>query len=219
MAAVPTDPGLRERLSALAAKEAAASEAERSRALAALPPPSGADVSMIGKLFAFGLEARCLEAIKADLAARPGDPAALAYRGAIVAKSANRAGALGEKMRLVAAAYRDLDAAVEGSSATAPAQDRIAGLVCRGSVSSAVPNDVFGRAAQGAADFDKASGIAAAEKDPAFATRCLADAALAFEKAGLHEEAETRWATLAVEKGLSGAMRLLLLDRGYPTDE
>jgi hypothetical protein len=215
-AAAPADPGLRERLSALAAKDAAASEAERSLALAALPLPSVDDASMIGKLFALGLEARCLEAIKVDLAAKPGDPVALAYRGAIVAMSADRAAGLGEKMRLVAEAYRDLDAAAAGP-ASSPRQ-RLDVLVCRGNVSSAVPNDVFARAAQGAADFDAAAGIAAGLKDPAFATGCLADAALAYEKAGLREEAETRWATLASEKGLPSALRLRLLDRGYPTE-
>jgi len=92
-------------------------------------------------------------------------------------------------------------------------------LFCRGSVSSAVPNDVFGRAAQGAADFDAAAGMAAEAKDPAFARDCLARAAVACEKAGLMEDAASRWATLAATGGLSGAVRLELIDRGYVTED
>ena len=218
-AARASDPALRGRLEEAAAKEAAASEAERASSLAALPPRSPADSGLIGELFQLGLETRCLEAIKADLAARPGDSVALAYRGAIVARSAEKAAGLGEKMRLVAEAYRDLDAAVEGSAASTRAEDRIAILVCRGSVSSAVPNDVFGRAAQGAADFDAAADLAAGAGDPGFSRSCLADAALAYEKAGLPEDAESRWATLAATKGLTSAIRLRLIDRGYETEE
>ena len=218
-AARASDPALRGRLEEAAAKEAAASGAERASRLAALPPRSPADSGLIGELFQLGLETRCLEAIKADLAARPGDSVALAYRGAIVARSAEKAAGLGEKMRLVAEAYRDLDAAVEGSAASARAEDRIAILVCRGSVSSAVPNDVFGRAAQGAADLDAAADLAAGAGDPTFSRSCLADAALAYEKAGLPEDAESRWATLAATKGLPSAIRLQLIDRGYETEE
>jgi len=118
-AAAGPSPALRGRAAEAAAKEAAAAEAARSRALAALPPRSPADSGVIGELFELGLEDRCLEAIKADIAARPGDPVALAYRGAILAQRADRAAGLGEKMRLVAEAYRDLDAAVAGSAAAA----------------------------------------------------------------------------------------------------
>jgi hypothetical protein len=171
---------------------------------------------MIGELFHLGLEARCLDAIKVDLAAKPGDPVALAYRGALVAMSAGKAAGLGKKTRLVTEAYLDLDAAV---AASARAEDHLAVLVCRGNVSSAVPNDVFGRAAQGAADFDAAAGIVAASKDPVFAGNCLAQAAAAYEKAGLPEDAGSRWATLAATKGLGSAIRLQLLDRGFQTED
>jgi len=126
---------------------------------------------------------------------------------------------LGEKMRLVAEAFRDLDAAVADLSASTSTEDRLAVLVCRGSVSSAVPNDVFGRAAQGGADFDAAAAVAAGAGDRAFANRCLADAAIAYEKAGLAEDSATRWATLAARGGLASAIRLQLLDRGYSTEE
>ncbi len=126
-------------------------------------------------------------------------------------------------MRLVAQGYADLDAAVAAlatGAAVAP-DDRIAVLICRGSVSAAVPNDVFGRAAQGAADFDAArslaataGGPAATAGDQATAARCLEGAAKAFEKAGLQEDADARWATLAELEGLPAAVRLELFDRG-----
>ena len=217
-AARAADPGLRARLEDAAAKEAAMAGAESARRLGALPPRSPADASMIGELFQLGLEARCIDAIKVDLAAKPGDPIALAYRGALVAMSAGKGAGLGEKMRLVTEAYRDLDAAVAASAVSGRAEDRLAVLVCRGNVSIAVPNDVFGRAAQGAADFDAAAEMAAASKDPAFAGSCLAQAAAAYEKAGLPEDAGSRWATLAATKGLGSAIRLQLLDRGFLTE-
>jgi hypothetical protein len=88
-------------------------------------------------------------------------------------------------------------------------------LLCRANVSSAVPNDVFGRAAQGAADFDAARLLAKDSGDAALENDCLAKAALAFEKAGRSEEAATRWATLEGKRSLDPRLRLELIDRGY----
>ena len=212
------DPELRRRLEAETAKEGLASETDREYRRAALPAPSPADASRIGELFDLGLEDRCLTAIVADLSAKPADPTALAYRGAITAKRADRAAGIAEKVRLVAEAYRDLDAAA-GSAAQAIAEDRLAVFICRGSVSSAVPNDVFGRAAQGASDLDEAARIEAGLGDAASADGHLADAAIAYEKAGLRVEAGARWATLAGRKGLPAALRLLLLERGFPIED
>ena len=126
-------------------------------------------------------------------------------------------------MRLVAQGYADLDAAAAALAAGAviAPDDRIAVLLCRGGVSAAVPNDVFGRAAQGAADFDAARSLAAsagalaATTATATAARCLEGAATAFEKAGLQEDADARWATLAEQEGLPAAIRLELFDRGF----
>jgi hypothetical protein len=216
---IAADPGLRARAEAAAADEAAAAEAARAARLRALPPESAADASLIGELFELGLEERCLAAIASDLAAKADDPPALAYRGAIVARRADRAAGLGEKMRLVAEAYRDLDAAVALSARSPRADGRVAALLCRGSVSSAVPNDVFGRAAQGAADFAAAGALAAAAGDSALEAACLADAAAAYDKAGMGEEAAARWATLAEMRRLGGSLRLRLLERGYPTED
>jgi C-terminal binding-module, SLH-like, of glucodextranase len=217
-AAKASDPALRGRLEAEAAKEALAAKTDRERRLAALPAPSSGDVSRVGELFDLGLEDRCLAAIGTDLSEKPSDPVALAYRGAIAAKRADRAAGIVEKVRLVTEAYRDLDAAA-GSVASAIAEDRLAVFICRGNVSSAVPNDVFGRAAQGASDFDAAASIEAGLGDSASADGCLADAAVAYEKAGLRVEAGARWATLAGRKSLSGALRLLLLERGFPIEK
>ena len=208
--------GAREALEAAAKKDEADARLARARDLAALPPPSKADADRIGELFGLGLEERALAAANEALARKPGNAVALAYRGAIVARSAERASGLGTKMRLVAQAYADLDSAAEAAKAGGPsaAGERIAVLLCRGSVSAAVPNDVFGRAAQGAADFEEAGALAAASGDAALSRRCLADACLAFEVAGLPDEAGTRWATLAAMDDLSPAIRLELLDRG-----
>jgi hypothetical protein len=213
-----SDTGLRGRLEAEAAREAQAAETDRERRLAALPAPSPNDASRIGELFDLGLEDRCLAAIGAYLAVKPSDPAALAYRGAITAMRADRAAGVVEKVRLVTEAYRDLDAAAESAAPTV-AEDRLAVFLCRGSVSSAVPNDVFGRAAQGASDFDAAARIEAGLGDAVSADRRLADAAIAYEKAGLRVEAGARWATLAGRKGLPAALGLLLLERGFPIED
>ena len=120
-------------------------------------------------------------------------------------------------MRLVARGYADLDAAAAALATGAGIEpdERIAVLLCRSNVSIAVPNDVFGRAAQGAADLGEAASIAAATGDRALAARCLEGAARAFEKAGLQEDADARWATLAEQGGLSASLRLELLDRGF----
>jgi hypothetical protein len=220
---------LRARLVGEAAALASKAESEMKRSRAALPSSAEGDASRIGLLFSLGLEDRCLAAAEARLAERKDDSLALAYRGAIVARKAGRAAAVGEKMRLVAEGYRDLDAAIAmldnsrptalASDEAAPDEPRLAVLLCRANVSSSVPNDVFGRAAQGAADFEAASAVAAAAGDASLSRRCLADAAIALEKAGLHEEAGSRWSTLAALVGLEPSIELELLDRGYPIPE
>ncbi len=217
--AIPAKPGAsgeaRAAVEAEAAREDAASAAARRTEASSLAPPSDTDAEILGRLFALGLDDRTFAAASVRLARRPGDPVALAYRGAIVAKSAQRAMGLGEKMRLVAQGYADLDAAAVAAGAAITAEDRIAVLVCRGSVSAAVPNDVFGRAAQGAADFEAAGSLAASAGDEATTALCLEGAAKAFEKAGLADEADARWATLAEREGLPASVRLELLDRGF----
>ena len=117
-----------------------------------------------------------------------------------------------EKVELVGQAYRDLDAAVEGS-ASETAQRRVSILMCRASVSSAVPDEVFGKAAQGAADFEEAASLTRGDK--ALEECCLEGAALAFEKAGLHGEARARWALPRPSPALPARVRLELLDRGF----
>ena len=188
--------------------------AEKVRKIAALPASSKADADIIGELFGLGLEERARTAVDMRLTADAHDPLALAYRGALVALSASRASNLGEKMSLVAAAYRDLDAAVASISNLDPS-GQIAVFLCRANVSSAVPNDVFGRAAQGAADFDAARLLAKDSGDAALENDCLAKAALTFEKAGRFEEANARWATLEGKGNLAPRLRLELIDRGY----
>lgn len=209
---------LRAQLERETAQEAKKDQAERERRIAALKsgPASGAaeTSAAISELFSLGLEDQARAAIGARLAKRKDDAFALAYRGALVAKEASRAAGVGDKVRLVGEAYRDLDAAVAALGAAAP-EERLAILLCRGSVSSAVPNDVFGRAAQGAADFEAAAALARSGGDTVQAASCLAGAALAYEKAGRSEEADSRWATLAAERGLGPATRLELLDRGF----
>jgi flagellar hook-length control protein FliK len=187
---------------------------ERAKKLAALPASSKADADIVGELFGLGLEERTSTAVDMRLAVDAHDPLALAYRGALVALSASRASNLGEKMSHVAAAYRDLDAAVASMSNLDPSE-KIAALLCRANVSSAVPNDVFMRAAQGAADFDAARLLAKGLGDAALENDCLAKAALAFEKAGRAEEAAARWATLAAKGNIDPRLKLELIDRGY----
>ena len=168
------------------------------------------------ELFSLGLKGRAMAAAKALLAKNAHDYVALAYRGALVALQASDAAAVGEKMRLVTAAYSDLDAAVRGS-ASLDAKSRLAILLCRGNVSASVPNEVFERAAQGAEDFDAARILAKSMGDEAVEAICLESAALVFEKAGKDEDARTRWATLAARppEKLDPRLRLQLIDRGY----
>jgi Membrane-anchored protein predicted to be involved in regulation of amylopullulanase len=188
--------------------------ADREKRIASLPPASSEDEKLVADLFALGLEERAYKAANAKLGQAPGDAVALAYRGAIVAKRALATASLSEKMNIVAAAYRDLDAAVAASSALDP-RSLVSVLLCRAHVSSAVPNEVFERAAQGAADFDAARKLAEGLGDAATASSCLEQSALAFEKAGRDEDAKARWATLAGEDALGPKIRLELAERGY----
>jgi hypothetical protein len=212
-------PRARESLVAEAAREEARAkvQAKDAREREARASSSASDKDKIGTFFELGLDDRALAAANAALARNARNFVALAYRGAIVARSAMEAKTLGEKMRLVARGYDDLDAAVAVAKAEGAiaALDKIAVFLCRASVSSAVPNDVFERAAQGASDFAAAGALAASEGDKALEARCLEGAALAFEKAGLGEEAQARWATLAAKEGLPAATRLELMDKGF----
>jgi hypothetical protein len=206
----------REKAAAEAAKADEREEADRKARLAALPESTFADSERLQELFSLGLKDRAMAAAKARLAKDPSDYSALAYRGALVALQAPDAATVGEKMRLVTAAYADLDAAVRGS-ASLDAKSRINVLLCRGNVSIAVPNDVFERAEQGAADFDAAKLLAKADTDDALEYSCLASSARALEEAGKDEDAKARWATLAAKPSekLDPRLRLQLMDRGY----
>ena len=203
----------RESLKFELARDQAKAEAGRALALAALGPASLADEGRIGELYALGLDARALVAAEGVLGANPSDALALAYRGAIVARSARNTTSLAKKMTLVEKAYSGLDRAV--AEAKPLSKESMAAFLCRGSVSLAVPDEVFGRAAQGAADFEAAAALAAAGGDGGGFLGCLAQAALAYEKAGLEVEAAARWATLAARGGLPASILLELLDRGY----
>lgn len=213
-AASTASPSVRAKLEEEAGRMALEAAAERERRKKAIASAAAPSTASFGELFSLGLEAEARAAVDARLAVDKGDPLALAYRGALAAKSGGRASGVGDKVRLVGEAFRDLDSAV-ASMGSASTEEKIAILICRGSVSSAVPNDVFARASQGAADLEAATALAASSGDAALSDRCLADAAIAFEKAGLTEEAQARWATLESRPGLDAAIRLELFDRGF----
>ncbi len=215
------DPGLRTRLETEARRDAEEAEKTRRKRAANLPAPEpAADSRILGELFELGLEERCRVAADYALERDGGDPVALAYRGALTALRADSARGLAEKMRLVEEAYRDLDRAVEAVAepgAGASAEEALSVLLCRAYVSSAVPDAVFGRAAQGASDFDAAA--RAVSGDSRRRASCLAEAARAYEKAGLREDAGVRWATLSELPELPAALRLELLDRGLASND
>lgn len=176
----------------------------------------GQDIAALAELFDLGLEDRTMAAAEAALKESPDDALALAYRGAIVALRADRATGLAQKMKLVEKAYEDLDravAAVAGGTSGLAASDAVGVVLCRASVSSAVPDSVFGRALEGARDFDLAFELASG--DAALEERCLAGAARAFELAGRPQDAQTRWATLSERGAMLPETELALLEMGF----
>lgn len=215
------DTAIRARLEAEVRRAEEEEELARNARAAALPPSNPAtDAAILGELFELGMEERARAAAQDALTKDMDNPLALAYRGTLTALRADRAQGLTEKMGLVEEAYRDLDAAVIAATkpgANLPAQEVLSILLCRANVSAAVPDAVFGRAAQGGADFDEAARMAAG--DLRLEASCLAGAAQAYEKAGREEDAMIRWATLAIRKELPAAIRLELLDRSIETQE
>jgi len=106
-------------------------------------------------LFDAGRSSEAESAFDAILATTPDDPAALAYKGSLVAMRGGKALPL-QAMGLVKDAYAYLDRAV--ALAHTPEEARTA-YIARGSVSQSVPNGIFRKAASGAEDF-----LAAAER-------------------------------------------------------
>lgn len=178
-----------ERLSALAKlsdEEYAASADAAEKVWDDLSRDSSAirDINYAKTAFRAGKVAEAETTLDALLVKNGNDPSALAYKGAIVAKRAANASPL-LAVEIVAEAYRYLDRAV----ALAKTQDEILDArVSRASVSMAIPETVFGKAAEGAEDF-----LVAAKGAPDFAmsAEMYFNAARCLEVAGNKGDAGT----------------------------
>jgi len=146
---------------------------------------------------------------------------AKAYKGALLALKGADAPPLAA-VSIIADAYVYLDAAVE--TAETPAET-LAARLCRGNVSLAIPEMVFGKRSQGASDF-LAAAAAWRSIDSGNAediARCYLRAALCFSDSGKEEEAGTWFreaSRLAHESEaagtpLSAALRHELAVRGF----
>lgn len=157
------------------------------------------------------------------LALEPDNPAALAYRGALEARTAEAAMPLAA-VAIVEEAYRLMDRGVD--LAEGPAQALVSRL-CRGNVSLAVPETVFGKRGQGAEDFLAAAEAYTALGGPSSgvsAAECLLKAALCLADAGRDMEAGT-WlresfrlaeASEAAERGsVPASLALSLARKGF----
>lgn len=172
IAAVPgPDP---ERLETLAreadtearAEESAAREAADALDLQVLEASSNGDV-LAGAgavLFQAGRFDPARKLLDRALALSPDLPRALAWRGAAMARDGGEAAGVGDKVRLVQDAYTLMDRAVTLGD---PRTDTGAGnelarevRLVRASVSLSVPQEVFGKALTGEADFLRAAELA-----------------------------------------------------------
>lgn len=150
----------------------------------------------------------------------PDDALSLAFKGALTAQKAAEAPALAA-VAIVERAFKDLDQAV----ALAKAPDEILGTrLCRGNVSLAIPETVFGKRLQGAADFLAAaavlreSGMAGGEGQLLDcyikAARCLCDASRE-EEAGTWFREAFLIANRTAPEAVSASCRLELALRGF----
>jgi tetratricopeptide (TPR) repeat protein len=127
------------------------------------------------------------------LGSEPDNSRALAYKGALVALRASEAPALAA-VGLIAEAYRYLDRAVEGADSV---EERITSRLCRGNVSLAIPEAVFGKSLAGAEDFIAAGDLFRSQGDLFQAAAAYYHGARCFERAGQDGEAGT-WLALAL---------------------
>jgi tetratricopeptide (TPR) repeat protein len=167
--------------------------------------------------FRAGRRDEALAAFNGVLSARPNDPIALAYRGALVSMTARDASPL-VAVDIVARAYADLDRAVALSKTP---EEIITARMNRASVSQSVPETVFGKALQGAGDW-----LAAAESLKSLSAsdgisrevdlaNDYANAAICLEAAGKADDAgvwfrESARIANAQPAGSSGAARIRL---------
>lgn len=96
--------------------------------------------------------------IEADavLRATPDNPIALAYKGSLLAMKGGKTKSVAEAMRYVNEGYALMDKAVALASND---NEKITARIARGSVSMSVPEAVFAKSSQGAADFAEAGAL------------------------------------------------------------
>jgi tetratricopeptide (TPR) repeat protein len=140
------------------------------------------DMDVAHAAFSAGKLAMAEDAFDRVLSRDENNASALAYKGAIVAQTAADASPL-SAVEIVSSAYRYLDRAV--ALAKTP-EEILDARISRGNVSMAIPETVFGKAAEGGADFLVAAGIA---DSPAMAAEMYVNAARCMEAAGKKDEA------------------------------
>ena len=178
------------------------------------------DMDMAHAAFSAGKLAAAEDAFDRVLSRDENNASALAYKGAIIAQSAADASPL-SAVEIVASSYRYLDRAVFLAKTTEEIRDA---RICRGNVSLAIPETVFGKAAEGGADFLVAAGVA---DSPAMAAEMYVNAARCMESAGKKDEAGSWYreaarrvkaaddGSLAAGSKVSAWVLLELVKRGY----
>ncbi len=138
---------------------------------------------------------------------------ALGYEGALTAMKGGKAKSILKAMEYVKEAFRMLDLSVQTAKNDT---ELVPALICRGSVSLSVPEMVFRKSEEGALDFIRAAKIwekmGAKPRDTA---DLYIKASIAYENAGMEDEAEIYFTRAKNYTGLSAFARLELLKRGY----
>ena len=141
----------------------------------------------------------------------PDNPIALAYKGALLAMKGGKTKSVAEAVRYVNDGYALMDKAVRLASNE---NEKITARIARGSVSISVPEGVFAKSVQGAADFSEAAAMMS--KIPGMnngAADLYINAGICFDNASKKDQAELMFLR-AKQFTLSTYAKLNLMKRG-----
>lgn len=203
-------PGLMEQFEKLADGD---KERERREALAKCRA-RGADLDRGIACFRGEEYGAARERLDAALARDRGNPRALAYSGALRAASARDELSPFAKLTAVNEAFGELDRAVQ----TASGEDLVHALLNRGHVCMEIPESIFHKNLQGAADFLKAAAIFERMGGAAPAgllTDCYLNAARCYRQTGDTARAQAYYGKAMSRGNLSAAQKLALMKQGY----
>ncbi|HAP42601.1 MAG: hypothetical protein A2087_14660 [Spirochaetes bacterium GWD1_61_31] len=205
-----------QRLEELRLAAAAESEADQAawQAQQALDLASADRLTRAVALFGAGRSAEAEAAFDSLLQADPDAAEALAYKGSLMAMRGGQTNPA-QAVALVQAAFQLLDRAVALSAASGPEGARQAALLNRANVAAAVPEAVFGKLVQAAADFEAVAALLKAGGQPRGAAGYYLEAALCLEKAGRDQAARTMFLRALSLAERPARVELELARRGY----